>query len=178
VGERRRGRRRDYRPPSVRRGVVAVVAGFPLVFAAWSGTSFATTSKQRTRVIEVKAAALPGLGKILVDDGGRTLYAYTPDDRGASKCYDVCASVWPPLLLPRGVTRPRGGSGVRAALLGTTRRKNGSLQITYNRWPLYLYARDHTPGEARGQGDDMGLWYVVGVGGAIDRRVPSGQTGA
>jgi predicted lipoprotein with Yx(FWY)xxD motif len=112
-----------------------------------------------------------GLGTIVVDGSGYTLYAYIPDRRGASKCTGHCATEWPPLLLPRGSARPVGGRGVRQSLLGTTRRRHGGLQVTYNRWPLYLYEQDTAPGEIEGQGDTMGLWYVVAADGAVDRSV-------
>lgn len=119
----------------------------------------------------MKAHNAPGLGKILVDGSGYTLYAYVPDHKGPSTCTKGCALEWPPFLLPRGVARPVGGPGVRAALLGTTRRANGSLQVTYDHWPLYRYRNDVTPGEVTGQGSDMGLWYVLGAHGSLDRRL-------
>lgn len=111
-----------------------------------------------------------GLGTILVDAQGYTLYAYVPDHQAASRCYRACESSWPPLALSRGDHRPAGGPGIRQALLGTTRRKNGELQVTYDHWPLYRYQNDHEPGEVAGQGADMGLWYVIDVGGSLDRR--------
>jgi predicted lipoprotein with Yx(FWY)xxD motif len=119
----------------------------------------------------VATTVVPGLGKILVDGGGHALYAYVPDKRARSKCYGECAFDWPPLLLPHGAHRPVGGTGVDAALLGTTTRPNGSVQITYNHWPLYRYRNDVAPGEVTGQGDDMGLWYVVTPRGALDHRL-------
>ncbi len=121
----------------------------------------------------VRATTIKGLGRILADGGGRTLYLYTPDHQGPSVCVRVCATAWPPLLLPRGVTRPRAGHGISAALLGTVRRPGGALQVTYNKWPLYLYRDDDAPGQATGQAEAMGLWYVVSVTGAVDRGVTS-----
>lgn len=119
---------------------------------------------------EVKIGVVPGLGKILVDGRDYALYAYVPDHQGRSKCYGECAFEWPPLVLPRWTKRPVGGPGLRTTLLGTTRRAGGALQVTYGGWPLYLYRNDGAPGEATGQGDDMGLWYVVSPSGAIDRQ--------
>ena len=121
---------------------------------------------------EVLARAFPGLGKVITDGQGLTLYMYVPDHRGVSRCAGLCARQWPPLVLPRGVTRPRAGPGVRAALLGTVRRGDGALQETYNGWPLYLWQDDTAPGQATGQAEDMGLWYTVAVTGAVDRSVP------
>lgn len=125
---------------------------------------------------EVATSVVPGLGKILVDGGGYTLYAYVPDKRGPSKCSGECAFEWPPLLLPHGAHRPAAGIGVDRALLGTTRRVNGSLQITYNHWPLYRYRNDVAPGEVTGQGEDMGFWYVVSADGSLDRRPLTAQS--
>ena len=120
----------------------------------------------------VLARDVPGLGKIITDGKGFTLYMYAPDHRGRSQCSGFCAQQWPPLLLPRGVTRPQAGSGVRAPLLGTVRRANGERQVTYGGWPLYLWIGDDSPGQATGQADDMGLWYALSISGAVDRGTP------
>lgn len=117
----------------------------------------------------VRSATVAGLGRVLVDGAGFTLYVYEPDDQGPSKCTGICAVEWPPLLLPGGVTRPKAAEGASPALLGTTRRADGSLQVTYNRWPLYLYREDYRPGQATGQAEDMGAWYVLAVNGTVDR---------
>jgi len=121
---------------------------------------------------EVLARVIPGLGKVITDGRGLTLYMYVPDQRGMSRCAGLCARRWPPIVLPRGVDRPRAGRGVRAALLGTVRRRDGALQETYNRWPLYLWQGDTAPGQATGQAEDMGLWYAMAVTGVVDKGVP------
>lgn len=125
---------------------------------------------------EVLATSARGLGAILVDGSGYTLYAYVPDHQGPSKCGRQCAHDRPPLLLPPGAPNPVGGSGVDSALLGTARRTNGARQVTYGGWPLYRYHNDAAPAEVTGQGADMGLWYVLGAGGSLDRRL--GRTGS
>jgi predicted lipoprotein with Yx(FWY)xxD motif len=122
---------------------------------------------------EVQARVIPGLGKVITDGRGYTLYMYVPDHHGMSRCAGVCARQWPPLVLPRGVTRPQAGPGVRAALLGTVRRADGALQETYNGWPLYLWWDDQAPGQATGQAEDMGLWYTLAVSGAVDKGTPN-----
>ncbi len=123
----------------------------------------------------VGVGPVAGLGKVLVDGDGHTLYSYMPDHEGRPTCYGECATQWPPLLLPRGARHPIAGPGVNAALLGTVTRKDGEIQVTYHGWPLYLYAVDVQPGEAAGQGEDMGLWYVLSPAGSVDHRSPSGQ---
>ena len=118
---------------------------------------------------EVRSGFVRGLGQIVVDGRGFTLYIYVPDHQGPSVCTEVCATQWPPLVLPRGAGRPLAGPGVNPALLGTTRRADGSLQVTYNRWPLYLWQGDFAPGQATGQAEAMGLWYTLSVSGSVDR---------
>lgn len=112
----------------------------------------------------VTTRSVSGLGTILVDGKGRTLYLFAPDhDSGRSRCYSLCANQWPPLVLPKGVTTPIALGGAKTPLLGTTRRRNGSLQVTYAGWPLYWFIYDAKPGDATGEGLDSlgGLWYVV-----------------
>jgi predicted lipoprotein with Yx(FWY)xxD motif len=121
---------------------------------------------------EVLTRSIPGLGQIITDGQGFTLYMYRPDNRGPSQCNGFCAQQWPPLTLPGGVTRPKAGPGVRASLLGTVRRAGGELQETYGGWPLYLWIHDVSPGQATGQADDMGLWYVLSVTGSVDEGIP------
>jgi predicted lipoprotein with Yx(FWY)xxD motif len=119
---------------------------------------------------EVGSGFVRGLGTIVTDGRGFTLYIYVPDHQGPSVCTGVCALQWPPLVLPSGVSRPLAGPGVNPALLGTSRRADGSLQVTYDRWPLYLWEGDLAPGQATGQAYDMGQWYTLSVSGSVDRR--------
>jgi predicted lipoprotein with Yx(FWY)xxD motif len=95
------------------------------------------------------------LGQVLVDGQGMTLYLFTPDTGSQSTCTGTCAATWPPLGGPA-----TAGSGVDAALLGTTTRPDGSVQVTYAGHPVYLYAGDAAPGDVSGQGVG-GKWYVV-----------------
>jgi predicted lipoprotein with Yx(FWY)xxD motif len=120
---------------------------------------------------EVKVGSVPGLGSVLVDGQGYTLYMFVPDHQSTSTCMGDCASGWPPVTLPVGVSAPIAGPGIRASLLGTSRRTDGTLQVTYNRWPLYLWVNDTITGEATGQGLDNlgGLWYVLGPAGNVIR---------
>ncbi len=97
------------------------------------------------------------LGKILVDGDGRTLYMFTKDTKDTSNCYDKCEAAWPPLL---ETDKPTVGEGVDASLLGTTTRKDGTVQVTYNGLPLYYYFKDAAPGDTTGQGVGS-VWYVV-----------------
>ena len=152
--------------------VVAVVA--VVATACGNGTSvttpFVTTapSYQHGPEYEVKTGSISGLGTVLVDGRGITVYMYATDVRGQpSRCYDICAVQWPPLVLPSGVTRPVAGPGIESRLLGTTTRTDGVTQITYNGWPLYLWPPDRAPGMATGQAltNAGGLWYVLSPAG-------------
>lgn len=102
-------------------------------------------------------------GSYLVDDRGRALYLFTPD-KGAqeSTCYQSCAETWPPALAEGRTPRAQHPS-VRDDRLGTIRRDDGSLQLTYNGWPLYYYSRDRAPGQATGQDlhEYGGEWYLL-----------------
>jgi predicted lipoprotein with Yx(FWY)xxD motif len=104
------------------------------------------------------------LGQILVDGNGRTLYLFEADKGSASTCYGACATYWPPLLTGGP---PQAGTGATASLLGTTKRSDGTTEVTYAGHPLYYVVTDHNPGDATGQGvNNYGaLWDVVGPDG-------------
>ncbi|HEY7202448.1 MAG TPA: hypothetical protein VIC57_19670, partial [Candidatus Dormibacteraeota bacterium] len=97
---------------------------------------------------------------ILVGENGMTLYYYTPD-KGAGKvtCTGQCLAAWPPLLLPSGVDKPTGETGVTGALT-TLPSPNGGMQVVYNGWPMYYWAKDTKPGDTTGQ-NVGGKWFVV-----------------
>jgi predicted lipoprotein with Yx(FWY)xxD motif len=105
-------------------------------------------------------------GDHLSDGFGRALYIFQKDGQGragtsaASECYEECANSWPPL---RTEGAPKPSAGVDGALLGTTERKDGTAQVTYNGWPLYLFVRDVGPEEGTGHHlqDFGGEWYLV-----------------
>ena len=103
-------------------------------------------------------------GNILVDGKGFALYIFTRDGRGASRCYGACAKAWPPLLTS---ARPKAGSGATASKLGTTRRRDGKLQVTYGGRPLYYYVGDSRPGQVLCQNvvEYGGRWLVVAPSG-------------
>jgi predicted lipoprotein with Yx(FWY)xxD motif len=120
-------------------------------------------------IYEVTTGTVPGLGTVLVAGNGFTLYMFAPDKRsGVSTCYNACASAWPPLLLV-GTSAPVYGHGVNPNLLGTTKRTDGTVQVTYNGWPLYLWVSDSEPGQATGQAinNNGGLWYVLNTAGQV-----------
>jgi predicted lipoprotein with Yx(FWY)xxD motif len=114
------------------------------------------------------------LGKVLATSSGRTLYLFMADKHGRSACYGKCATNWPPLMKKGKVSV---SSGLRANLLGTAKRRNGKLQVTYKGHPLYLFSLDHRAGQVAGQGLNFfgGKWFVVSSAGkAIKKAPPAG----
>jgi len=95
----------------------------------------------------VAVASVPEVGKVLVDAKGFTLYYFEKDKAGKSACYGACASAWPPLTTGGA---PHATHGAKASKLGTTKREDGSTQVTYAGWPLYTYVADAKAGEAKG----------------------------
>jgi predicted lipoprotein with Yx(FWY)xxD motif len=108
----------------------------------------------------VSAVQVGDLGTILVTSEGMTLYDFHKDKGGESACYNACAAAWPPLLTEGD---PTVEGGAQAGMLGTTKRKDGTVQVTYDDWPLYTYIGDQKPGEANGNDiDQFGAeWYAL-----------------
>jgi predicted lipoprotein with Yx(FWY)xxD motif len=145
----------------------AAVAVAAALVAAW--TAAAAPTAARGPVVTLGST---DLGRILIAGTGRTLYLYTPDTKGTSTCYGQCASFWPPLLTSG---KARAAHGVKASLLGTTRRKDGKLQVTYAGHPLYLFAEDTAPGDVNGQGFQQ-IWYALSASGARVTTAPPPET--
>jgi predicted lipoprotein with Yx(FWY)xxD motif/plastocyanin len=138
-----------------------------------------TASSGSSQPASVILAQNDALGSFLADDQGRTLYLFTKDTPNTSNCYDQCEAAWPPLFTNGA---PAAGDGVDGALLGTTTRKDGSIQVTYNGWPLYYFAKDQKPGDVTGQNVND-VWFVVSAKGdkieaASGEPVSSGSGGA
>jgi predicted lipoprotein with Yx(FWY)xxD motif len=112
----------------------------------------------------VAVGSSPKLGRILVDSKGFTLYDFHKDKGTTSACYGGCAKVWPPLL-SEGAPKP--SSGAMASKLGTTKRTDGTEQVTYAGHPLYSYVADKKPGEAGGNDfSSFGAqWYALQANG-------------
>ena len=101
-----------------------------------------------------------GLGMVLVNSQGMTLYDFAKDKGTESSCYGACEGFWPPLI-SKG--EPQPSNGAMASELGTTERKDGTMQVTYAGHPLYTFVEDTNPGEANGNGLDKfgGEWYAL-----------------
>jgi predicted lipoprotein with Yx(FWY)xxD motif len=137
-----------------------------LALAAASASSGALASPQAPR--STLTAGPSSYGRILFDGRGFVLYGFTRDPRGKSACTGGCAKAWPPYLVK---TRPRAAAGVKARLLGTTRRSNGKLQVTYAGRPLYYYVGDRRAGQILCQNvtEFGGIWRVIRPTGMLVR---------
>ena len=115
------------------------------------------------------------LGMILVSSKGRTLYLFAKDRSGKSACTANCAKFWPPLV---SQGKPTTGSGIKASLVGTMRRSDGRLQVTYNKHPLYTFALDKQAGQVNGEGSSNfgAKWYAVSAGGTAVVKAPTTTT--
>lgn len=112
----------------------------------------------------VSAAEISGLGTVLVDSEGMTVYEFAKDQGTASSCYGACEQGWPPVIAEG---KPTAGEGAMSSQLGTTKRKDGTMQVTYAGHPLYTFAGDTAPGEANGNESTAfgGKWSVLDEGG-------------
>jgi predicted lipoprotein with Yx(FWY)xxD motif len=113
-----------------------------------------------TTAAVVKVTNTDDLGKVIVESKGMTLYDFHQDKGTTSSCYGACAEAWPPLLTSG---KPKATGGAESSLLGTTKRKDGTMQVTYNGHPLYGFVEDKKPGETNG--NDVSAfgaeWYAL-----------------
>ena len=159
------------RPPTVStcracwpwaRAVVAVVIAGCGGGGGANGSS-ASTASSAGGGATLRVTTDPTLGRIIVDAKGRTLYDF-PIDKGTERCYGACASLWPPVHDARPARR---GAGVSAGLIGTSKRHDGTTEVTYAGHPLYDYAPDQARGQITGQAlDQFGApWYALAPSG-------------
>jgi predicted lipoprotein with Yx(FWY)xxD motif len=132
--------------------------------------SFHVRGPGSTPVLTVNTAEVAGVGTVLVDARGFTLYHLKTESASDIQCTANCTDTWPPLLLatPGG---PTGGVHVTGELAAVSR-PDGGKQVTYDDMPLYTYAGDTKPGQARGQGVG-GVWFAVTSGGDEGGSTPS-----
>jgi predicted lipoprotein with Yx(FWY)xxD motif len=163
-------RERSLAQPSLARAVLAAASllGALAIFAATHASAAGSVAKV--------GVAKTSIGTVIVNGQGRTLYMFAADKHGKSACYGQCAHYWPPLLTSG---KPAAVKGAKASLLGTTRRKDGKLQVTYAGRPLYSFISDVTPGQTSGQGLNLsgGLWWAISPSGALDKQKASSGGG-
>jgi predicted lipoprotein with Yx(FWY)xxD motif len=154
-------------------GVLTAIAGMGLVGLTACGSDSTGSpvprvpDRQQPQAVEARAnlvaAEIGALGMGLTNEDGMTLYMFDKDSTSppTSNCNDTCAKNWPPLLAQG---KELTFVGVDEKLIGTVTRKDGAKQVTVNKWPVYLYAKDTAPGDANGQGMN-GTWHVLGAEG-------------
>lgn len=141
-----------------------------------SSVSSTTSSTSGRGVVVLSARSISGLGTVLVDSQGRTLYTFAPDKAQKVTCTGACAGVWPPLKVGAG-QKPSASGAVKASLLSSDPDPSGGRVVTYNGWPLYLYAVDALAGTDHGQAvlSAGGRWYAIAPSGArLKKHVKNG----
>jgi predicted lipoprotein with Yx(FWY)xxD motif len=147
----------------------APTAAPPTVAPTAAPTATSTAGPAAAEPVTLQMVRVDKLGSILADGKGLTLYLFTKDTRDTSNCYDQCASAWPPLV---AAGQPVLQAGVDPALVGTTPRTDGTIQVTYNGWPLYYYFEDANAGDALGQATNSVWWVVSGEGNPVKDAEP------
>lgn len=150
----------DARAGSVARkaegSTTAAASSAPTAARRPAGEAGLRVPARRARIVAKRST----YGRVLYDANGQVVYAFELDRKNRSNCTSAeCVKAWPPVLTRE---KPSAGAGVEARLLGTIRRRDGRLQVTYNGRPLYFYEHE-TPGEIRCHNVDLhgGLWWVV-----------------
>jgi predicted lipoprotein with Yx(FWY)xxD motif len=115
-----------------------------------------------------------GIGQVVVNSAGRTLYLFEKDRNGRSACSGACVGFWPPLISKGD---PMTLRGLNQALVGTTTRSDGTKQVTYAGHPVYMFVQDTKPGQTNGEGltDFGGSWDALSPAGA---KIEAGQSGS
>lgn len=134
-------------------------------------TSSSSSSSASTATVSV--GTVSGLGQVLVNGQGHTLYVFMPDHHVKVTCTGSCAQLWPPDKLS-GSQQPTGSGAIKSSLLGSDTDPEGGRVVTYAGWPLYTYVGDSSSGQATGQGLETsgGLWYAISPAGVIVKKTP------
>jgi predicted lipoprotein with Yx(FWY)xxD motif len=142
-----------------RRSVITFLAGaavVPALVLSACGSDSSNNSSSTTTTPDSQNAqsgtvdvAKTGLGDVLADSQGRTLYLFMADQGTTSECSGPCATNWPPLKASGKLT---AGKGAVASMIGTTARSDGATQVTYNGHPVYTFMGDKKAGDTNGEG--------------------------
>jgi predicted lipoprotein with Yx(FWY)xxD motif len=157
--------------------LTCAIVGLALTAALGVAGFLATGSNARsaTRTNATVVLRKTKLGPILANSQAHTIYLFAKDRNGKSTCSASCAKFWPPLLTR---AKPTAGSGANAALLGTTKRSGGELQVTYNKHPLYTFLLDKRAGQTNGEANLAfgAKWYAVSASGRPVIKAPPTPT--
>jgi predicted lipoprotein with Yx(FWY)xxD motif len=142
-------------------GLITIVVAAVLLTSLSSALAASGSASRATTVSTAKT----GLGKVIVNSRGRTLYLFEKDKRHRSACSGACASYWPPLIAHG---KPVATGGAKQSLIGTIKRANGTRQVTYAGHPVYTYVLDIKRGQTKGEGSTL-------FGAGWDALAPSGK---
>ena len=158
---------------SLRISIAALLVAVAVGSAVAASASTTTAAKAKPPTLKLRKT---GLGKIVVDSKGRTLYAFGHDKKDKSRCNGQCAGFWPPAGAPK---HPTVGSGISKSKLKVITRSDGSKQLSYNGHPLYRYVGDGKPGDTNGENLTAfgGKWDVLSGSGKIVTKAPSTSSG-
>lgn len=145
--------------------IAMVLAGCGSGSSGYGGSSNPTGSSSSGGGQETISTTSGGMGTYLTADNGRAIYLWEGDHSNASSCSSACASVWPPVTTEGA---PKATGSAVASDLGTIRRSDGTMQVTYLGHPLYYYAPDTAAGQTTGQGNDGfgAKWWLVAPSGS------------
>jgi predicted lipoprotein with Yx(FWY)xxD motif len=154
----------------MRRAMTVAVLATAVTGLVVSGAG-ATRVAAKTKSVVISTRSVHGLGNVLVDAQGRTLYMFVPDKRAKVTCTGSCAAIWPPVKLAAGAKAVAKGKA-EAKLLGSDRDPSGGRVVTYDGWPLYTYVTDSKAGAATGQALKLngGYWYVLSPAGKVIKK--------
>jgi predicted lipoprotein with Yx(FWY)xxD motif len=146
------------------RGVWKIAAVFALLGLVGYLAAFGATAHGAVRAHATVSLRATSLGKVLSASNGHTLYLFMHDKAGKSRCSGQCAAFWPPLTVK---VKPTAGTGLKASMIGWTKRSDGKMQVTFNHHPLYFFKLDKKAGQVNGEGVDHfgGLWWAVSAHG-------------
>lgn len=155
---------------------VALLAALGLIAAGCGGSSMSSSApksgvagaQHSTSSVAVKTRKIKGLGTVLVNAKGHTLYVFANDKRSKVTCTGSCAQFWPPLKW-KSAGKPKAGGSAKSKLLGLDKDPAGGKVVTYSKWPLYTYTGDSAAGQANGQNLNLngGKWYVISPKGKV-----------
>ncbi|MDQ6850185.1 MAG: hypothetical protein M3070_09505 [Actinomycetota bacterium] len=153
--------------------VLALVAGCSSSGAGYGGGG-GTSASSTSSTPKAAAVSISVKGGSLVGAGGRSLYVNSADTTSHVICTGTCLKEWPPVA-----GKPSAGAGVDAAKLGSFTRLDGAVQATYGGHPLYEFAKDSAPGDAKGDGvtDEGGTWGLAGATAGRSSPAPSSSGG-
>jgi predicted lipoprotein with Yx(FWY)xxD motif len=164
---------------------IAAVAVLALIAAGCGGGSSSSApqggvagAEHATSTATVMTRKISGLGVVLVNAKGRTLYVFMKDARKRVTCTGQCASFWPPLKW-KSKSRPTAGGAAKRSLLSSDKNPSGGRVVTYNKWPLYTFVNDSAAGQTKGEGQNLdgGKWYVISAKGTLVKHKSSSGGG-